>query len=97
MKKGIQWSLVAAMMVLAMAVPSMAAQPKVKLTYWSMWEPNPIYMAYLEKAGKEFAQKNPLCEGVEVVKVPYLGLRGQIPGRIHGQERGARHVHRKCI
>ena len=81
MRKGGCWSfgfgVVAALLVLALAVPSMAAQQKVKLIYWSMWEPNPIYMAYLEKAGKEFAQKNPLCEGVEVVKVPFSGYEAK--------------------
>ncbi len=70
MRKGVRWSfgfgVVVVSLVLAMAIPSMAAQ-KVKLVYWTMWEPNPIFNAYLEKAGKEFAQKNPLFEGVEVL------------------------------
>ena len=81
MRKGFRWSLgygvIAAMMILVMAIPSIAAQQKVKLVYWTMWEPNPIFIAYLEEAGKEFAQKNPLCEGVEIVKIPFSGYEAK--------------------
>jgi len=62
---------------LLMPTPSMTASQKVKLVYWSMWEPNPIYMGYLEKAGKDFAQKNPGVEGVEVVKIPFSGYEAK--------------------
>jgi len=55
----------------------MAAQKKVKLVYWTMWEPNPIFTAYLEEAGKEFAKKNPLCEGVEALKIPFAGFEAK--------------------
>jgi ABC-type glycerol-3-phosphate transport system substrate-binding protein len=40
------------------------AQKKVKLVYWTHWEQNPIFNAYYAEAGKEFAKKNPQCEGV---------------------------------
>ena len=72
------YGVIAAMMILVMAIPSVEAQKqKVKLVYWTMWEPNPIFTAYLEEAGKEFAQKNPLCEGVEIVKIPFSGYEAK--------------------
>jgi len=65
------------MVILILATSSMAAQKKVKLVYWTMWEPNPIFTAYLEEAGKEFAKKNPLCEGVEALKIPFAGFEAK--------------------
>jgi ABC-type glycerol-3-phosphate transport system substrate-binding protein len=41
--------------VLLMGTTAMAAPAKTKLVYWTMWEPNPVFTAYLEEAGREFA------------------------------------------
>ena len=67
--------LVSFVFIVALAIMSTptAAQQKVKLTYWTWWEPNPIFSEYLVEVGKDFAKKNPQCEGVEVVKIPFAG------------------------
>jgi ABC-type glycerol-3-phosphate transport system substrate-binding protein len=67
--------LVSLVFIVALAIMSTptAAQKKVKLTYWTWWEPNPIFSEYLVEVGKDFAKKNPQCEGVEVVKIPFAG------------------------
>ena len=55
-------------------VSSVAWAEPVKLIYWTHWEQNPLFNAYYEEAGREFAALYPdECSGVEVVTVPYSG------------------------
>ena len=63
--------------VLLVGTTAMAAPAKTKLVYWTMWEPNPVFTAYLEEAGREFAKTNPQFEGVEIVKVPFSGYEAK--------------------
>ena len=65
------------LLAVALAASPALAQKKVKLVYWTHWEQNPIFNAYYAEAGKEFAKKNPQCEGVEVVQVPFSGYEAK--------------------
>jgi len=64
-------------LVLVITTSSIAAPQKVKLVYWTQWQQNPIFNAYLAEVGKEFAKMNPLCDGVEVVTIPYAGYEAK--------------------
>jgi multiple sugar transport system substrate-binding protein len=66
--------LIAVFALTLLLVSSVAWAEPVKLIYWTHWEQNPLFNAYYEEAGREFAALYPdECSGVEVVTVPYSG------------------------
>ena len=80
----------AAVLVLALTPPTAWTQPK-KLVFWTHWEQNPEFNKWYETKGKEFAQEVGLRGRGRHGALP--GLRGQVPGGVHGEEQRARHLH----
>ena len=78
MKKLLSALLVVALVMGALPLMTVAKAEPVKLVYMTTWEDKVEYNAYIEEAGKRFAEEYPdLCSGVEILPVSYSGYEAK--------------------